>query len=524
MPNLSGIWTVTQQMQAKGQSIWPAVPGAPTSVTGTAGNAQVSVAFTAPSDAGYPATITSYTATSSPGGFTASGSSSPLVITGLTNGTAYTFTVTATNATGTGPASSPSGSVTPVAPAWLATFGDAASSGGGSDSPYGTYVDSSGNVYIVGEAVAASTQNFEVSKYNAAGVIQWQYRYGSSSGLAYAIAADSSGDLYVSGEVGGTPRLYKLNSSGAIQWQKSLNSPDGPRGIQVKSNGNIILQFNGSTPYPMIAELNSTGSTVNWVRQTSASGQSSPYNCVVVASSGNIYVAGSESAGGSSANWRVIKYDSSGTIQWKRRTTYNNNSSYVSGIAIDSSENVYITGTTAGTPNAALHKLDSSGNFQWAVTFANVSGGKVQVDSTGSYVYVTGVNNYAQFIAKFNSSGTVQYQRTMTLTYSGNVQTNSYSNIVVTSDFMYTAIAGYLYGGPGGNEYLIEKLPLDGSKTGTYTVGILTAAYAASSITLGTWSDNWTTASYTDTAGSLSTSGTGDSATATSITSSTTTL
>ena len=77
------------------------VPGAPTVGTATAGNAQATVTFTAPaSNGGSP--ITGYTVTSAPGGLTGTGTTSPITVTGLTNGTAYTFTVKATNAIGTG--------------------------------------------------------------------------------------------------------------------------------------------------------------------------------------------------------------------------------------------------------------------------------------------------------------------------------------------------------------------------------------------------------------------------------------
>ncbi len=98
------------------------VPGAPTIGTATAGNAQAEVSFTAPASTGGSA-ITGYTVTSNPGGVTAAGSFSPLTVTGLTNGIAYTFTMTATNSAGTGPASTASNSVTPQA-AQTITFGN----------------------------------------------------------------------------------------------------------------------------------------------------------------------------------------------------------------------------------------------------------------------------------------------------------------------------------------------------------------------------------------------------------------
>ncbi|MGB3392398.1 MAG: autotransporter domain-containing protein [Stenotrophomonas sp.] len=88
-------------------------PAAPSAVVATAGDTQASVAFTAPVNTGGSA-ITSYSVTSSPGGITNSGTNSPIIVTGLTNGVAYTFTVTADNSAGTGPASSASNSVTPA--------------------------------------------------------------------------------------------------------------------------------------------------------------------------------------------------------------------------------------------------------------------------------------------------------------------------------------------------------------------------------------------------------------------------
>jgi hypothetical protein len=89
------------------------VPNAPTIGTATAGAGSASVTFTAPANVGGGA-ITSYTVISSPGSIIGTGASSPITVSGLTNGTAYTFTVVATNAYGSGPASAASNSVTPA--------------------------------------------------------------------------------------------------------------------------------------------------------------------------------------------------------------------------------------------------------------------------------------------------------------------------------------------------------------------------------------------------------------------------
>jgi uncharacterized protein (TIGR02145 family) len=101
------------------------VPGAPTGVQAAAGNAQATITFTAPTNNG-GAAITGYTVTATPGGFTATGAASPLTVTGLTNGTSYTFTVVATNNVGNSVPSAPSNSIMPattgtVIPAVLTT-------------------------------------------------------------------------------------------------------------------------------------------------------------------------------------------------------------------------------------------------------------------------------------------------------------------------------------------------------------------------------------------------------------------
>lgn len=90
----------------------PSVPGAPVNVSVVAGNKQATVKFAKPASNGGSA-ITGYSATC--GSKTATGTGSPIVVTGLANGVKVNCTAKAKNAVGTGPASSPPVPVTPKA-------------------------------------------------------------------------------------------------------------------------------------------------------------------------------------------------------------------------------------------------------------------------------------------------------------------------------------------------------------------------------------------------------------------------
>ena len=159
------------------------LPGAPTGVAATAGNASADVTWTAPADNGTTA-VTGYRVTTYAGGTvvktdTVAGSSTTATISELTNGTAYTFTVAAINAAGGSAESLASAAVTPVAPVTVpgaptgvaATAGNAsatvnwtapASTGGAPVTSYQVTVRS-GGVVIKTVTVSAPATNVTVT-------------------------------------------------------------------------------------------------------------------------------------------------------------------------------------------------------------------------------------------------------------------------------------------------------------------------------------------------------------------------
>ena len=115
-------WEMATVVFKTGAQAPPTVPGAPAGVSATAGDKSAKVTWSAPATGGSP--IVSYTITpyigstaQTPTQVTGSPPATSATVSGLTDGTAYTFTVTATNGVGTGAASAPSNQVTPAAPA-----------------------------------------------------------------------------------------------------------------------------------------------------------------------------------------------------------------------------------------------------------------------------------------------------------------------------------------------------------------------------------------------------------------------
>jgi hypothetical protein len=172
------------------------IPDAPIIGTATLGNAQATVSFTAPSSDGGSA-ITSYTATSSPGGrketLSQSGSGS-ITVTGLTNTTAYTFTVTATNAIGTSLASAASNSVVPVPP----TIPDAPTIG----------------TATLGNAQA--TVSFTAPSSDGRSAITSYTATSSPDGITGTISQSGSGSITVSGLTNDTAYTFTVTATNAI--------------------------------------------------------------------------------------------------------------------------------------------------------------------------------------------------------------------------------------------------------------------------------------------------------------------
>jgi hypothetical protein len=221
-------------------------------------------------------------------------------------------------------------------------------------------------------------------------------------------------------------------------------------------------------------------------------------SAVAVDGSGNVYFTGIQNRISSPSSF-LAKLNSSGALQWVRQLGGGN---YFAGLAVTSSGNVYVTGyvVSGGYAQLELNKIDTSGTNLWtrAITRGSstfgLNGSGIALDSSEN-VYVCGTANSNILIAQYDSSGNIQFQRS--ITYSGGASNGG--GMAVDGTYMY--ITGYAAVSGRGNDAVVAKLPKDGSATGTY----------------GAWT--YATSSFTATGGS-GISGGGPSSTSNTLTSS----
>ena len=204
-------------------------PDAPT-ITGVTSSIsqQVTVSFTAPSNNGGSA-ITSYTATSNPGGFTGTVSqagSGSITVTGLTNGTAYTFTVTATNSIGTSLPSATSNAVAPAAVPFSPTITGVTSGDGQVSVAFSAPVDNGGST--ITSYTATSTPGGFTGTVNQAGSGTISIP-GLTNGTAYTFTVTAANSAGTS--------LPSAASNAVAPW-----SPSGP------VNYTILDQYTNRVP------------------------------------------------------------------------------------------------------------------------------------------------------------------------------------------------------------------------------------------------------------------------------------
>jgi Domain of unknown function (DUF4082)/Fibronectin type III domain/Bacterial Ig domain len=211
-------------------------PGAPTAVTAVAASSQAQVSWTAPTNSGGSA-ITGYTVTPLAGSTAGSpvnvgASATSATVTGLTNGTAYTFTVTATNGNGTGPASSPSPAITPADTIFDFATPQTVDSGDGASVTVGVKFTASTNGTVTGirfYKAATNTGTHVGTLWSATGTVLASATFANETASGWQSVSFSSpvavtaGTTYVAGYY--APSGHYSDTSGAFSSAAVTNGP-----------------------------------------------------------------------------------------------------------------------------------------------------------------------------------------------------------------------------------------------------------------------------------------------------------
>ena len=246
--------------------------------------------------------------------------------------------------------------------------------------------DSSGDAYQTGffsgtvtfgntTLTAQGASDVFVAKYSSSGALLWVDDIGGSNGTAVAtwLAVDNQGNAYVTGYFLGTVNF----------------DPHGNHTLSSVYPGN---------PNAFVDKLSSSGHYSYAVEI--GSGSIALSNAITVDSQGNAYITGffagtgnfnphgsnnlSSSDNGNQFNAFVEKLNSAGNYDWAVDIGYGS-TAYGEGIAVDGSGRVYTTGYFSGTgafnPANSSHDLQTSNNGSDVNTYVSV------LNSSGAYVY-----------------------------------------------------------------------------------------------------------------------------------------
>ena len=352
---------------------------------------------------------------------------------------------------------------------WVATLG-------GSDYESGTSVaiGPDGSVYVCGYTSSANTSSAPdgfIAKFDSSGTLQWQKTLvGEYQEKSNSVAVGPDGSVYVCvyqydpyGNITAC-QVVKFDSSGKLQFQKSLGFSKQTYGqsVAIGLDGSVyVCGYMYSADYPsrydcFIAKLDSSGA-LQWQKKLhdpSEFSKSSSNQAISVAigPDGSVYVCGSTLVPipGDTYNDRnvlIAKFDSSGVLQWQKTLGASKldlmNYEEGTSVAVGPDGSVYVCGSTqsdgAGGADILIAKFNSSGSVQWQKTIGERYADQcfsVAVGPDGS-VYVCGeigdknIPKYDCLIVKFNPSGTLQWQKDFDYSYDSALAIGSDDSVYV---------------------------------------------------------------------------------------------
>ncbi len=272
--------------------------------------------------------------------------------------------------------------------------------GNGIDQANALTIDDSGNVYITGTSRGSGVSNrdYATLKYSPIGDTLWVRRFDSPSpgndDAGLVIALDFLKNVYVSGYIreGGVGRDYatlKYSPIGDTLWVRryngSGNGNDVAVALKVDNLGNVYITGYSTgvgTGFDFATiKRNSVGDTL-WVRRYNGPGfGDDSAKAIIVDSSGNVYVTGSSVGSGTGYDYTTIKYNFFGDTLWLRRFNGSGNGADLAqALALDFRGNLYVTGYSwnGSSYDFLTIKYNSLGDTVWTRTY-NGSGNGADV-------------------------------------------------------------------------------------------------------------------------------------------------